>query len=252
MENFDGKDAFVLGVIALLFLVLVPTTTCLVANITDLKLGEVATLISAYGSILLSSVLAYLYLQMWDTQEKQKSIQKNQERIMDRQANLQEKQHEMLQIEKRSLLDILGRETDKDDCHIQISNHGGGAIVELYIKTSLVDGQGQCSRIETSTQLMRAKSEISSGGRIIGAEEKSIGMRCCPQFEVEIDGEKTCGNFSRVATALSRNKIDRVEVRIDLVTADEYGNVAQERLLEEEVRIHNNMALEEVEAWKEN
>jgi hypothetical protein len=187
---------------------------------------------------------------MWSTQEERTSVQQNQEEILDRQAEIQRSQHEILQTEKKALLDILDRETENDDCHFTISNHGGGAVVELYIVTQIIDDSGLVSGPKKSTQLSRADS--NAGGKIIGPDEKNVRMTCCPQFEVQSDTDVTTGDFSETATFLCNNGVDNITVQISLTTADEFGNVTEENLFEEVVEIHRSMPLAEIKAWKNN
>ncbi|WP_367175459.1 hypothetical protein [Haloarcula rubripromontorii] len=250
MISLDRDYAVHLIIIGLLALLLVPAVVILFATQTDLEFVEVTNLTSAVGSILLSAILAYLYLQMWSTQEERTSVQQNQEEILDRQAEIQQSQHEILQTEKKALLDILSRETENDDCHFVISNYGGGAIVELYIVTQLSTDSGLVSGSKKPTQLSR--SDSSGGGKIIGPNEKNVGMNCCPKFEAQSDTQNVKGNFSEITTFLSKEGVDTITVQISLTTADEFGNLTEENLFEAEIGIHRNMQLAETNAWKNN
>ncbi|WP_139835031.1 hypothetical protein [Halorubrum ezzemoulense] len=228
----------------------IPTIVILLTFRTNLEFAEVTNLTSAVGSILLSAILAYLYLKMWSTQEERTSVQQNQEDILDKQAEIQQSQHEILQTEKKALLDILKRETIDDDCQFNISNYGGGAIVELYIVTQLKQVSGSALGQTVSTQLTRTGSE--DGGKIIGPDEKNVDVFCCPQFEVQSDEDTMRGSFSEITTHLSNKGIDEIYIQISLTTADEFGNPTEKNLFQEETEIHRNMKLAEIDAWKNN
>jgi len=250
MMNLDRDNAVHLLIIGLLSLLLVPAVVILLASHTDLEFVEVTNLTSAVGSIFLSAILAYLYLQMWSTQEERTSVQQNQEEILDRQAEIQRSQHEILQTEKKALLDILDQKTEDNDCYFNISNHGGGAVVELYIATQIIDDSGIVAGSKKSTQLSRDDS--GAGGKIIGPNEKNVRMSCCPQFEVQSDTGLTKGNFSEITTFLSNEGVDNITIQISLTTADEFGNPTEEKLFDGVVEIHRNMALAETSTWKNN
>jgi len=222
-----------------------------VSAYTDMNISQTANLTSTFGTILLSALLAYLYFQMWSTQEERTSIHQNQKKILDRQTEIQEKQHKLIQTEKESLLDIFQQNLNGDSCSICISNHGGGAVVELYIKTILIDDIESFSSKNNSTQLKRSASK-TEGGKVIGPKEQAIKMDCQPQFTVEKNGQEREGSFSEISTHLSNDGVDKIQIRADLVTADEFGNVLEKTLIDDEIDTHRNMDLEEVDAWQEN
>lgn len=250
MIDIDRKHLFHLLLIGLFVVLGIPLLVLQVSGFTGLQFVEVSNLVSAVGSILLSAILAYLYLQMWSTQEERTTIHENQEAILDRQADIQEKQHDILQTEKQALIDITNQDFQGDDCTLSISNHGGGAIVELHLVTQIGTESQRTSSPNKSTQLTMGGS--NSGGKIVGPKETNIIMKCCPQFEFQIQSETKSGPFSTITTLLSREDIKRITVEITLVARDEFGHPIEERLVEKEVEIHQSMELAEINSWKNN
>lgn len=250
MVNFDKNYVIHLIIIGIFVVLIIPAVVVLVSSQTNIEFVEITNLTSAVGSILLSAILAYLYLKMWSTQEERTTVQQNQEEILNRQAEIQQSQHEILQTEKKALLDILEQETQDDDCSFKISNHGGGAVVELHIVTQLIDDSDLVSGSKKSTQLSRADS--NAGGKIIGPNEKEVGMKCCPQFEFQFDEETITGDFSEICTSLNKRGVDKISIQISLTAADEFGNLMEKDLFTNEIKIHPNMSLAETNVWKNN
>ncbi|WP_141212156.1 hypothetical protein [Halorubrum ezzemoulense] len=250
MESGSLDSTTYLVLVSLCIVLGIPGIVLLISTHTNLQFNEVTNLTSSVGSILLSAVLAYLYFQMWETQEERTLVQQNQEEILEKQADIQEKQHEIRQTEKKALLDILQRDIQDDDCRLQISNHGAGAVVELYIATELGGTSDGFSGGQKNTQLRRGDS--STGGKIVGPNEKGVQMNCCPQFEATVDENTIEGDFSTITTSLKRMGLDRIKVRIGLVAVDEFGNPTEKSLLNEDIAIHQNMELDEIGNWKNN
>lgn len=250
MDNIDRRHVAHLALIALLILIIVPGVAVFISSVADIGFFQVTNVIGAFGTILLSAILAYLYLQMWATQEERTSIHQSQEEILDKQVKIQEKQHKIIQTEKESLLDISNHSAENDDCHILLSNHGGGAIKELHIRTLISDGDGRYSGTWNSTQLRRIESGATRGGKVIGPKEKGIKIGCCPEFIIQLDGDRREGSFSEVSTDLVNNSIDQVRIRMHLIAVDEFGNQSLEKLTNDTANIHRNMPLGEVGIWK--
>lgn len=244
MDYFKLKHIKQLGGIIILVLIIIPAATYFTAIYSPLEFSEVVNIISAAGTILLSAVLAYLYLQMWNTQEERTSIHQNQEDILERQVGIQEKQHELHQTEKRSLLDISNHTLTDDNCGVYVSNHGGVAIVESHINTTLSTDEEQFST--KSTQLTRTESDMTKGGKVIGKGQYGVKMRCCPEFYVEINDDQKTDSFSQITTFLVSNDVSSINIEIELVAADEFGNIATNTLLDGEIDIHQNMPLDEI------
>lgn len=250
MENLERRHIIHLAIITLSILILVPGLSFLISEITNLQFFPVTNLTSAFGTILLSAVLAYLYFQMWSTQVERTSIHENQEEILDKQTEIQEKQHDIIQTGKKFLLDISHQEADGNDCYIHISNHGGGAVVELSIRTLLKVNNDQFSGERTITQLRRIEQDGTKGGKIIGPNEKSVKIGCCPQFHIHINEAETEGDFSEMSTHLSNNRINKVQLEMHFIATDEFGNSAEETLIDDSIGIHPNMGLAEVGGWE--
>lgn len=144
----------------------------------------------------------------------------------------------------------MSKKPKKDDCIFKVSNHGGGAIVELYIVTHLSDDSDLISGSKKSTQLSRADS--NDGGKIIGPNEKEVRMKCCPQFEFQSKERTTTGDFSEITTSLNKEGVDKINVQISLTAADEFGNPSEKELFKKEIKIHSNRSLAETDVWKNN
>ncbi|MBZ6494343.1 hypothetical protein [Natrinema longum] len=259
-ENADNSDPNVgvsrdvlLKMLGIVFgiVIVISAFIFLITKNTRLNVYQVSNIIAAYGTILLSAILAYLYSQMWETQEQRTNIQENQEDILEEQTEIQEKQQEMLETEKSAMLDLSICSSENDRCFIEISNHGNGAIKQTMLRTRVQPQSDQFQGDWKATELKRYDNGIT-GATVIGGNETNIRMACDLEFSVS-DGSNTFSDvFSGITSYLSREGVNDIRLEIDLVSVDEYNNMRELSILEEDISVHNNMGFEEVDAWKIN
>jgi len=220
----------------------------IISEVTRLSLLEVSNITAAFGSILLSSILAFLYLKMYSTQEKRTDIHENQEEILEKQVEIDEKQQEILETEKESLLDIALCDPDGDECRLFLSNHGGGVIKQVLLRTQLAvrENEGEWS----STALRKEIDDMPRGGQAIGPREKNITMTCTPDFQIEFSDTRVKGSFSEVTRSLSADGIASVKLSVAFYAVDEHGNVSEGHLFNGDSDIYGGMELEDVSGWE--
>ena len=231
-------------VIFIVSLVTIPVGVIGLSEVSTYTFNERVNLLSAWGTISLSAILAYLYSKMWSTQEDRTAIQENQEDILEKQAQIQENQHNLEEIERRHILDVIDVNLRGNEFILEVKNYGRCCVTEVRIVTQIQPHADNCDSEETSTLLKKVGAE---SGKIIGPKEK-VSMKAVPSFSVEKDGRTEYGNFAEITTYLDREDIERANLLLYLASADEFRNFSEDGYrIEKELDIHGNMSFSKIE-----
>jgi hypothetical protein len=230
--------------IILLFLITIPTGAFVLSRFSTYTFNEIVNLLSASGTITLSAILAYLYSKMWSTQDDRTSIHESQEEILKKQAQIQENQHDLEEIERRHILDVIDVDLCQNSFVLEVKNYGHCCVTEIRIVTQIQPDKDEFDSEETSTLLKKAGAE---SGKIVGPKEQ-VTMRAVPEFSIGNDNRTERGNFAEITTYLDRKNVENANLILRLASADEFGNISEDGYrIEEDIHIHGNMSLEEIE-----
>lgn len=214
-----------------------------ITQVSGLTFAEVSSIIAGYGTIILSAILAYLYVKMWRTQEQRTDIHSEQRELMKKQTSIQEKQNKMIEIEKRAITDIMKWWTMEHMFYIRLSNHGRGAIkraiLEVKISTNAenIESEWRENEMRKSASDDRLSKGLTSA-KVVGPNQTEITMGCSPTFSVSIDGKKIEDSIDEITHRLDREGIEEATIKIRFNTLDEFGNRATEKITEQTTAIY--------------
>lgn len=253
-----------------LFLAAIFTVTLGISEWGDQSFFDLVGVWQVVGSILLSAVLAYLYVQMRDIQEEQMEIMFQQQSPLVFIDQVSFSDRELFgdiaeNITKSGLpLEIEDNEQYKfDNISVQLENQGNGVAVDMRIHSRITAGSGD-KKTQISS-LRRPLTRNRSRGRIrLGNQEVSIMGNWNNHLEEGESGEfsspllytfQSTGEdpvampFGCVTELLAGQDIEEALITFELVYEDSLGNPYREDIVEASFGLESNMDL--VEALSE-
>lgn len=235
VDPIQAISALVVGSILLTGLSVV------LANYTAYTLLEWISVFGTLGSLLLSAVLALLYLNMSAIQERQTEIQSRQADLMSRQQ----------EIEYTANLEIQTPEIEDDGINLSVVNSGNGRARDLTISFDVVSPDSIAERTEHESSPLGVPSGNGSfePPGAIDPNESITELYGVPTVQYERSDSNRIYRFNELMRVLSDGPVEEIEVEIDLHYSDSINDHYEDLfLLPLTAKVDESRTLED--AWE--